>query len=266
MAEPDPDILRANLAAIRGDDPALADLLPQPAPAALSWATARNGQAFASLVPRESSGTGRPSPLCSKYDPAAEAEKLLADGDPGKTACGVLLGLGLGYHAEAVPKLIGQGALNLIYAPDPALHRAVLEQRDLSTLLGALGGGRFAGTVGQEGGPPIGSFDRVDTEHPLFDGIFSADDTQRRLEQPDVFFAATYAPGGGTEQTLIALPGGRPFLQEVRQETAKVTWPTRNETVVTSIMVVIMTVIMSIFLLLADWVISAGVQFLLSLG
>ncbi|MEL6443671.1 MAG: BatA domain-containing protein [Bacteroidota bacterium] len=87
---------------------------------------------------------------------------------------------------------------------------------DLSTLLGALGGGRFAGTVGQEGGPPIGSFDRVDTEHPLFDGIFSADDTQRRLEQPDVFFAATYAPGGGTEQTLIALPGGRPFLQEVR--------------------------------------------------
>ncbi|MEL6747581.1 MAG: preprotein translocase subunit SecE [Pseudomonadota bacterium] len=56
------------------------------------------------------------------------------------------------------------------------------------------------------------------------------------------------------------------FLQEVRQETAKVTWPTRNETVVTSIMVVIMTVIMSIFLLLADWVISAGVQFLLSLG
>ncbi|MEO1075311.1 MAG: BatA domain-containing protein, partial [Bacteroidota bacterium] len=87
---------------------------------------------------------------------------------------------------------------------------------DLSTLLGALGGGRFAGTVGQEGGPPIGSFDRVDTEHPLFDGIFSADDTQRRLEQPDVFQAATYAPGGGTEQTLIALPGERPFLQEVR--------------------------------------------------
>lgn len=56
------------------------------------------------------------------------------------------------------------------------------------------------------------------------------------------------------------------FIQQVRAETAKVTWPTRNETIVTTIMVVIMAIVASIFFLLADQVLSWGVSLLLGLG
>ena len=51
------------------------------------------------------------------------------------------------------------------------------------------------------------------------------------------------------------------FVQEVRQEVSKVTWPTRNETWVTTIAVLIMVTLASIFFLLADqamgWLVSA---------
>ncbi|MGB0084477.1 MAG: preprotein translocase subunit SecE [Rhodomicrobiaceae bacterium] len=56
------------------------------------------------------------------------------------------------------------------------------------------------------------------------------------------------------------------FIQQVRAETAKVTWPTRNETIVTSIMVVIMAIITATFFFLADQVLSWGVGLLLGLG
>jgi len=56
------------------------------------------------------------------------------------------------------------------------------------------------------------------------------------------------------------------FLQQVRAETARVTWPTRGETVVTTIMVLVMAVVASIFFLLADQVLNWGVGLLLGLG
>jgi len=56
------------------------------------------------------------------------------------------------------------------------------------------------------------------------------------------------------------------FFRQVRQETSKVTWPTRKETIVTTGMVALMVVIMSIFFLLADTVLSWGVRFVLGLG
>ena len=56
------------------------------------------------------------------------------------------------------------------------------------------------------------------------------------------------------------------FLQQVRTETAKVTWPTRGETIVTTIMVIIMAILASIFFLLADYGLSWGVSLLLGLG
>ena len=55
------------------------------------------------------------------------------------------------------------------------------------------------------------------------------------------------------------------FLQEVRQEVGKVTWPTRNETVISTLMVLGMVALASIFFLLADQIISWGVQFLLTI-
>lgn len=56
------------------------------------------------------------------------------------------------------------------------------------------------------------------------------------------------------------------FIQQVRAETAKVTWPTRNEWLVTTIMVFIMVVMASTFFFLIDIVIKQAVQFLIGLG
>ena len=53
------------------------------------------------------------------------------------------------------------------------------------------------------------------------------------------------------------------FLQEVRAEVQKVTWPTRKETTVTTIMVFVMVVLASLFFLLADQVMRVAVSFIL---
>ena len=56
------------------------------------------------------------------------------------------------------------------------------------------------------------------------------------------------------------------FLQEVREETRKVTWPTRRETAITTAMVFVMVAIASVFFLLADQVMRIGVTFVLGLA
>jgi preprotein translocase subunit SecE len=55
------------------------------------------------------------------------------------------------------------------------------------------------------------------------------------------------------------------FLQQVRQEVSKVTWPTRNEVLVSTIMVLILVALASVFFLVADQVISWLVQLMLSI-
>jgi preprotein translocase subunit SecE len=56
------------------------------------------------------------------------------------------------------------------------------------------------------------------------------------------------------------------FMREVRQESKKVTWPTRKETTVSSAMVVVIALIAALFFLLVDSVVSWGVRTILSLG
>jgi preprotein translocase subunit SecE len=56
------------------------------------------------------------------------------------------------------------------------------------------------------------------------------------------------------------------FLQQVRAETAKVTWPTRKETVITTIMVLIMVALASIFFFIADQILGGVVSLLLDAG
>jgi len=46
------------------------------------------------------------------------------------------------------------------------------------------------------------------------------------------------------------------FFQQVRQEGSKVTWPSRNETMITTIMVLIMVVLASFFFLGVDAVLK----------
>ena len=56
------------------------------------------------------------------------------------------------------------------------------------------------------------------------------------------------------------------FVREVRQETAKVTWPTRRETAITTTMVFIMAILAAIFFLVADMIMNWGVGLLLGLS
>ena len=56
------------------------------------------------------------------------------------------------------------------------------------------------------------------------------------------------------------------FLQEVRQETAKVTWPTRRETAITTAMVFVMVAIASVFFLIADQLMRFAVTLVLGIG
>jgi len=56
------------------------------------------------------------------------------------------------------------------------------------------------------------------------------------------------------------------FLQEVRTEAQKVTWPTRRETAITTAMVFVMVAVASVFFLLADQVMRLVVTFLLGIG
>ncbi|WP_184001177.1 preprotein translocase subunit SecE [Stakelama sediminis] len=56
------------------------------------------------------------------------------------------------------------------------------------------------------------------------------------------------------------------FMRQVRTETAKVVWPTRRQTVMTAVMVVIMTTILALFFLGIDSIFEAIVNYLLSLA
>jgi preprotein translocase subunit SecE len=56
------------------------------------------------------------------------------------------------------------------------------------------------------------------------------------------------------------------FMQEVRAEAQKVTWPSRRETLITTAMVFVMVTVASIFFLVADQVIRILVALVLGIG
>jgi preprotein translocase subunit SecE len=56
------------------------------------------------------------------------------------------------------------------------------------------------------------------------------------------------------------------FVQQVKREVAKVTWPTRKEVMVSTIMVFILVMIAAAFFLVVDNVLIRIVTFLLQLG
>lgn len=55
------------------------------------------------------------------------------------------------------------------------------------------------------------------------------------------------------------------FFQQVRSEVSKVTWPGRNEVVISTIMVLVLMIFASLFFLAADQVISWLVSLMLSI-
>ena len=56
------------------------------------------------------------------------------------------------------------------------------------------------------------------------------------------------------------------FIREVRQETAKVTWPTRKETAISTGMVMLMVVLAALFFTLVDQVLAFGIRLFLGFG
>lgn len=70
---------------------------------------------------------------------------------------------------------------------------------------------------------------------------------------------------GVTERVLMA-KNPFEFIQEVRQEVSKVTWPTWSEVWITTVMVLIMVTLAAIFFFLADMVLSWIVGMILELG
>ena len=53
------------------------------------------------------------------------------------------------------------------------------------------------------------------------------------------------------------------FIRQVRQEIAKVSWPTQKETLVTSMMVLIISVIAALFFLAVDGLIASTIGMIL---
>ncbi len=56
------------------------------------------------------------------------------------------------------------------------------------------------------------------------------------------------------------------FLQEVRQEATKVTWPTRKETGISTAMVFVFVILAAVFFLIVDQLLQIGVKFIFGFG
>ncbi len=64
----------------------------------------------------------------------------------------------------------------------------------------------------------------------------------------------------------MARPNPLQFIQQVRSEAAKVVWPTRRETIVTTIMVFVMASVAAVFFFLVDMAIGFGIDQILHVG
>ncbi|MEM0985895.1 MAG: preprotein translocase subunit SecE [Pseudomonadota bacterium] len=56
------------------------------------------------------------------------------------------------------------------------------------------------------------------------------------------------------------------FMRQVRAEGNKVTWTARQETVSATIMVIVMSIVVALFLFVADQIIAAAVRAITGLG
>lgn len=62
------------------------------------------------------------------------------------------------------------------------------------------------------------------------------------------------------------MAGPAEFLKQVRNESKKITWPSRQETTVSTIAVLVMVLIASLFLYVSDQVIAVIVRWIMSFG
>ena len=67
-----------------------------------------------------------------------------------------------------------------------------------------------------------------------------------------------------TERTQMATTNPFQFIQQVRSEVSKVTWPTRREVLLTTGMVFVMSALAATFFGIFDWLFRSGLQMLWS--
>ncbi|MHB2265324.1 preprotein translocase subunit SecE [Aliihoeflea sp. PC F10.4] len=56
------------------------------------------------------------------------------------------------------------------------------------------------------------------------------------------------------------------FLQQVRTETSKVTWPTRRETLISTVMVLVFAALAAVFFFAADQLMAWGIELILGIA
>ena len=85
---------------------------------------------------------------------------------------------------------------------------------------------------------------------------------ERRSPKPEAEGSSPSAPANSKKNMKNPLK----FIQEVKQEAFKVTWPTSKETLQGTLMVVAMAIIASIFFLLLDQVMKFLLELLLKVS
>lgn len=147
---PDAAVLERNLRALSRVNPRLAQIIAQtPARPDAKFARADDGALTGTV------GTEVERALASRRRPLDEARRFAQSVDPKAAAIFVVGGFGLGHHVLALGERLAMTGLVVVYEPDVALLRAVLERTDLSPVLGgskAVGGASSGGGVGGVGG------------------------------------------------------------------------------------------------------------------
>ena len=85
---------------------------------------------------------------------------------------------------------------------------------------------------------------------------------ERRSPKPEVGGSIPSAPA----KLLNIMRNPLKFIQEVKQEAFKVTWPTGKETIQGSLMVVAMAIVASLFFLLLDQVLQFFLEIILKVS
>ena len=86
---------------------------------------------------------------------------------------------------------------------------------------------------------------------------------ERRSPKPE---AEGSSPSAPAKRVKINMKNPIKFIQEVKQEAFKVSWPTGKETVQGALMVFAMAVVMSLFFLLLDQVLKFFLEILLKVS
>ncbi len=86
---------------------------------------------------------------------------------------------------------------------------------------------------------------------------------ERRSPKPE---AEGSSPSAPANLSLEIMKNPIKFMQEVKQEAFKVTWPTWKETLQGALMVFVMAVVMSLFFLLLDQVLKFFLELLLKVS